>query len=355
MTTGNLLEKTIEAIPLLDRGAMAAARARQDTLTKPLGALGRLEELSILLAGMTGELTPDLSRRVVFVAAADHGVVAQGVSAYPQEVTLQMVLNFLRGGAAINVLARQMGAKVVVVDAGVAGELPPGAAVLSRKLAFGTADFSRGPAMSREHAVTIVEAGIAEALRATEAGAQLFATGDMGIGNTTAASAVTAVVCQRPPREVVGKGTGIPDERLDHKAQVIQQALDVNHPDAKDGLDVLAKVGGYEIGFLAGVILGAASLRRPVVLDGFISGAAALVALTLCPRSRDYMLASHRSQEPGHRAALRKLRRKPILDLDMRLGEGTGAVLAMPILEASVRCLKEMATFAEAGVSEKGE
>ena len=289
----------------------------------------------------------------MIVAAGDHGVVAQGVTGYPQEVTAQMVLNFLSGGAAISVLSRQLGVRQIIVDAGLVSDLPHHPDLRSLKIGRGTADISQGPAMSREQAVQCVEAGINLADEVVEAGVDLIATGDMGIGNTTASSAITSAVTAISPDETTGEGTGRTPEELQHKIGVIRTVLRVNSPCPDDGLDLLSKVGGFEIGVLAGVVLGTAMQRRVIVVDGFISSAAALVANALCPTVRDYMLASHVSAERGHRVALASLGLSPLLDLGMRLGEGTGAVLAMPIIEAAASCLSEMATFAEAGVSDR--
>jgi nicotinate-nucleotide--dimethylbenzimidazole phosphoribosyltransferase len=347
------IEQTIARIGEPDRAAMAAAADRQGRLTKPAGSLGRLEEVAGRLAGILGQAVPRVRERLIVVAAADHGVAAEGVSAYPAEVTGQMVLNFLRGGAAINVLARLAGARVVIVDAGVAASLPEHPRLVRAAVGRGTANMARGPAMTREQARACLERGIELARREIERGADLVGTGDMGIGNTTAASAVTSAVTGRPPAEVTGSGTGISEAQRARKAAVIEQALRRNRPDAADGVDVLARVGGFELGFLAGVMLGAAAERRAVILDGFISGAAALIAFTLCPRVREFMIASHRSAEPGHAAVLAHLGLQPLLDLGLRLGEGTGAALAMPVVEAAVRCLADMATFDEAGVSGK--
>ena len=349
------LEETIVKIGPLDAVAMDAARARQDMLTKPAGALGKLEDISIQLAGIYGEAIPRPESKVVVVAAGDHGVVAEGVAAYPQEVTAQMVLNFIGGGAAINVLSRYAGARVVVVNAGIATDLPPNPKIVSLAIGKGTANMAKGPAMSLEQARQCLEEGIAIATSEIEKGADFVAAGEMGIGNTTAASAVTSVIAKRSPLEVTGLGTGITEDQRNHKAKVIEQAVALNKPDPNDGLDVLSKVGGFEIGVMAGVMLGAAASRRPVLMDGFISGSAALIAYTLCPIIRDYFVASHFSVEPGHSAVFDHLGMKPILDLGMRLGEGTGAALAMMIVDAAARCLAEMATFAEAAVSEKSE
>ena len=323
------------------------------TLTKPPGSLGRLEELSVRLAGMFGTERPAIRGKAVIVAAGDHGVVAQGVTGYPQAVTAQMVSNFLAGGAAISVMARLGGVRQVVVDAGVAADLPDHPDLRSLRIGRGTADISRGPAMSRDQAIRCVVAGADLATEVAASGADLIATGDMGIGNTTASSAITAVIADRSPYETTGEGTGRTPGELRRKAAVVERALEVNTPDREDPVDVLQRVGGFEIGVLAGVALGAASARRAVVLDGFIAGAAALIAHGLNPASGDYMIASHRSAEKGHRAVLSHLGLEPLLDLGMRLGEGTGAVLAMPIVEAAAACLSGMATFAEAGVSDR--
>lgn len=349
------LEETVSKIGVIDQQAIAAARARQDMLTKPAGSLGRLEDISVQLAGIYGQTVPKPENKVIVLAAADHGVATEGVSAYPQEVTPQMVLNFLGGGAAINVLARHAGVKVVIVDAGVAGELPAHPELLSLGIGKGTASMLRGPAMSERQARQCLEQGIAIATAEIKKGADLVGTGDMGIGNTTASSAITSVVTGKSPEEVTGLGTGITEEQRKHKSKIIAQSIDLNRPDRASGLDVMAKVGGFEIGVMAGVMLGTAAARRPVILDGFISGAAALIAYTLCPGIRDYFIAAHFSVEPGHATVMQYLGLKPVLDLGMRLGEGTGAAMAMMLVEAAARCLSEMATFAEAGVSEKDE
>ena len=347
------ISEAIERIRPADADAMRRAEARQLNLTKPPGSLGRLEDVSVRLAGIFGTEQPRTGGKAVVVAAGDHGVVAQGVTGYPQEVTAQMVMNFLGGGAAISVMCRRLGVRQIIVDAGVAADLPTHPELRSLKIGRGTDDISRGPAMSRGQAELCVEAGVNLAIEAVESGADLIATGDMGIGNTTASSAISAAVTGRPPEETTGEGTGRTPEELRHKIVVVRTALEVNSPDAGDGLELLSKVGGFEIGVLAGVILGAAMMRRAVVLDGFISGAAALVADAMCADARDYMIASHVSAERGHRAALAHLNLTPLLDLGMRLGEGTGAVLALPMVEVAAACLSEMATFAEASVSDR--
>jgi nicotinate-nucleotide--dimethylbenzimidazole phosphoribosyltransferase len=348
-----LLEQTRAAVRPVDRDAAARAQSRLDRKTKPRGSLGRLEELACRLAAVYRTAEPALPARAVVVMAGDHGVAEEGVSAYPQEVTGQMVKNFLTGGAAINVLARQHGARVVVADLGTKDpvRLPQ---VRDLRLGPGTANFARGPAMSRETAVRALEAGIGLAGELAGEGVGLLGVGEMGIANTTASSAITAALTGQAPAQVTGRGTGIDDERLLNKVAAIEQALQVNRPDAADPLDVLAKVGGFEIGGLAGVMLGAAAHRVPVLLDGFITGAAALIAVGLCPAVRDYLVASHRSVEPGHHAVLAQLGLRPLFELDMRLGEGTGAVLAMNLAEAALRVLGEMATFEAAGVTDAG-
>lgn len=333
---------------------MEAARARQAVLTKPAGSLGRLEDLSIRLAGMTGRLDPPLRDAVVFTLAADHGVAAEGVSAYPSEVTPQMVLNFLRGGAAINVLARQVGARVVVADLGVDAELPADPGLRAVKVRRGTANIARGPAMSVDEAYRAIEAGADLVRTELESGLDVVLTGDMGIANTTASAALICAFTGLSPAVVVGRGTGVDDEGLKRKRDAVARALSVNADAIAAGpLEALAAIGGLEIAGLVGVILEAAAQRKPVIIDGFISGAAALTATALDPVVAGYLIASHRSQELGHGAALERLGLAPLLDLDLRLGEGTGAALALPLVRAAVRLLNEMATFGEAGVSER--
>lgn len=348
------LQETISSIQKLDETAMQAARERQDQLTKPQGSLGVLEELSIQLAGIQATDRPAITKKVIIVMAGDHGVVAEGVSAYPQEVTPQMVANFVHGGAGINVLARHVGAEVRVADLGVAVPVEI-AGVIQSKVKAGTDNMVAGPSMSREEAVQSVEAGIRIAEAEIAAGADLLGTGDMGIGNTTPSSAILTVISGAEPETTVGRGTGIDSEALTGKRAVIKRAIEVNEPDPRDGIDVLAKVGGLEIGGLAGLILGAAANRVPVVIDGFISSAAALIAATIAPASKDYMIASHVSVEPGHKLMLEELGLKPMLFMNMRLGEGTGAALASSLVEASCKVLNEMTTFADAGVAEKNE
>jgi nicotinate-nucleotide--dimethylbenzimidazole phosphoribosyltransferase len=350
-----MLQELLANIQPLNQDAMEAARARQDDLTKPRGSLGQLEAISIRMAGITGDPTPSVENKVVTTMAGDHGVVAEGVSAYPSEVTPQMVYNFLVGGAAINVLSEHVGARVVIVDMGVAANFGEHPDLIDKKIAPGTGNIAQGPAMTREEAIEAIEAGIAVAEAELEKGLDILATGDMGIGNTTPSAAIAAALTGRAPREIVGRGTGVDDEGLERKIRAVQQALDVNQPDANDAIDVLAKVGGFEIGGLTGAILAAVAQRKPVVVDGFISTAAAMLAVKLAPQVREYLFSAHRSQETGHQIMLEWLELEPMLDLGLRLGEGTGAVLAMSLVEAACKILSDMATFSEAGVSDKDE
>jgi nicotinate-nucleotide--dimethylbenzimidazole phosphoribosyltransferase len=347
-----LLTDTIEKIKPLDNEAMAKARTRQDELTKPAGSLGRLEELSIQIAGIQGKASPEIKNKAMITMAGDHGVVDEKIGNWPREVTAQMVENFLRGGAGINVLARQAGARIVFVDIGVASDLKPNKQLIVKKVDYGTKNICKGPAMTVEQAVAAIEAGIEIVNGEIKKGLDIVGTGDMGIGNTTASSAVFAALSGKSVEETTGRGTGLSDEQLSHKIDVIKRALAVNKPKPNNPMEALAKVGGFEIGGLAGVMLGAAAQRIPVVIDGFISGAAALVATALAPQLKDYLIAAHVSAEAGHAAMLKYLGLKPVLNLEMRLGEGTGAALGIIIAEAAVRTLNEMATFAEAGVSE---
>lgn len=338
----------------LNADLQVKAQARLDRLTKPLGSLGRLEELAASYVAIIGELKPPVPRGVVFTFAADHGVALEGVSAYPREVTPQMVLNFLRGGAGVNVLAKHAGVDVRVVDIGVDYEFGVLPGLLDRKVMKGTRNLAVEPAMPRIQAEQAVMVGIELATDAAREGIGLIGTGEMGIGNTTPSAAITAVMTGRPAAEVTGRGTGIDESGRLRKVSVIQRALDLHHPDPNDALDVLAKVGGLEIAGLAGLMLGAAAARVPIVLDGFIAGAAALIAVGLQPLCREYFIASHRSVELGHRVILDHLKLKPLMDLDLRLGEGTGACLGMDLVCAAIKIYTEMATFDEAGVSDKG-
>ena len=353
------IEEAIERIEPLDEAAMESARARQDTLTKPLRSLGVLEDLSVTVAGITGNYMPDITDKVIITAAGDHGVVDEGVSAYPKEVTPQMVYNFLNGGAAINVLARHIGARVVVVDMGVAADITfepdknHGYAFIDNKIAYGTANMAKGPAMSYEDARKSIEAGIEVLENELARGIDIVGVGDMGIGNTTPSSAIVAFITGEPIEKVTGRGTGLDDEGLEAKTKTIKNAIELNKPDRGDAIDILSKIGGFEIGGMAGVMLAAASHRIPVVVDGFISGAAALIAYELSPKIKDYLIASHLSVEVGHRAILDHLGIEPLFNLNMRLGEGTGAALGMSLVDASCRILREMATFEEANVPDK--
>lgn len=349
----SFLDATFRAIYPQDYACRQQAEERLNQLTMPQWALGDLMDLAVDLAGMTRSLAPPVARKKVVVMVGDHGVAAEGVSQYPAEVTAQMVRNFVRGGAGINALARRAGAGVCVVDVGARDDFPDlvrAGAIVARKIGRGTANIAEGPAMSRTHAVMAVEAGI-EVANSLAATTDVFGTGEMGIGNTTPSTAIAAVFTGRKAAELTGRGTGIDDERLRHKVAVIERALAVNAPDAKDGLDVLAKVGGFEIGAIAGLVIGAAAQRKPVIVDGLIAAAGAMIAVSLEPFVRDYLICAHRSVEPGHGALLARLQRKPLLDLNLRLGEGTGAALAMHLVDAAVAILTEVATFAEAGVS----
>jgi nicotinate-nucleotide--dimethylbenzimidazole phosphoribosyltransferase len=339
------------SVPLVDSAAAESAVSRQKILTKPPGSLGVLEELSIRLAGMTGRLDPPLDHAVVFTLAGDHGVADEGVSAYPREVTAQMVLNFLNGGAAVNVLAQELGARVVVADLGVATELPVTPGLHRLKVRAGTANLVQGSAMTPAEALEAVEAGRRLVREELERGLDVALTGDMGVANTTPSACLVCHFTGLEAVQVVGRGTGVDDAGLQRKISAVRRGLEVNRERSQDPLGALAALGGLEIAGLVGVILEAAARRRPVVIDGFIATAAALAAAALVPGCRDYMIAAHRSQELGHAAALGALGLRPLLDLGLRLGEGTGALLALPLLRSAVRLLNEMATFAEAGVS----
>jgi len=348
-----LIAQVCSQIEPIDPSWLNAARERQLTLTKPPGSLGRLEEIANRLAAIQRTTTPVVTKKRIYVVAGDHGVTVEGVSAYPREVTPQMVDNFLRGGAAINVLGRAGGIEVRVVDAGVDADLSDRAELIQAKVMHGTANFAIGPAMTREEAEACLTAGIRLGRTAAEEGINLLGIGEMGIGNTTAASAITSALLRCDPEAVTGRGTGVDDTGLAHKIVVIRRALELNKPDAADATDVLAKVGGAEIGMMAGIVLGAAANRLPIVADGFISTTAAALALTLQPNVRDYLFNGHRSAERGHTALIDFIGEQPLLDLSMRLGEGTGAALAMNIIEGAAKLLTEMATFADAGVSNK--
>lgn len=351
----SFLERTLTKIYPQDSTSRAAAKDRLDNLALPHWALGDLMDLAIEIAGMTGTITPTVKRKAIVTMAGDHGVVAENVSKYPQEVTPQMVHNFVNGGAGINALAGQAGAEIFVVDMGVAADLRSLAEakkIINKKVGLGTDNIAVGPAMSKAMAIRAIESGIDIANDLAER-FDLFGTGDMGIGNTTPSTAIAALCTGKSVEELTGRGTGLDDTQLNHKIAVIKRALEVNKPDPKDGIDILAKVGGFEIGGIAGLILGAAAHRKPVLVDGFISTAGALIAYRIEPFVRDYLIFSHRSVEPGHKAMQEVLGcKKPLLDLNFRLGEGTGAAVAMNLVEGAVAILTKVATFAEASVAE---
>ncbi len=348
-----ILEAALARIKPVDPALLAAAQAKLDNKTKPLGSLGRLEEFGRRIAAISNSMKPDLSKKVIYTFAGDHGVVEEGVSAFPKEVTPQMVFNFLNGGAGVNVLARHAGAEVRVVDMGVDFDFGALPGLIDRKIARGTKNLAKEPAMTRDEAVAALEAGITIALDARSEGVAILGTGDMGIGNTTPSSAIIAAFSGISVRELTHRGTGINDAALEKKIRAIEQGLAVNRPDPADPIDVLAKVGGFEIAGIAGLVLGAAAAGIPVVIDGFISTAGALIASELHPNVKEYIFAAHKSVEIGHTFMLERMNAEPILDLQLRLGEGTGAALAMTLIEAGAKVLCEMASFEEAGVSEQ--
>jgi nicotinate-nucleotide--dimethylbenzimidazole phosphoribosyltransferase len=345
-----LLQNTLSSISSINEDAVAHAQQRLDSLTKPPGSLGVLEDIIKQLAGITGQTIPQIGKKTVIIMAADHGVVEEGVSAFPQEVTPQMVMNFLNGGAAINVLARHAGADIACCDIGIATDINHPNLIV-KKIKYGTDNMTKGPAMSRNEAIAAIEAGISVATAQISNGSTLLATGEMGIGNTTASSAILAAFSNRPLHQLIGRGTGINDHGLSAKEIAIQKAIDVNKPDPADPIDVLHKVGGLEIAGLTGTILAAAAHKVPVVIDGFISTAAALIAAKLEPKTIQYIIASHVSEEPGHSIMLDIIGLHPMLHMKMRLGEGTGAALAFHIIDAATHIQSEMATFESAGVS----
>jgi nicotinate-nucleotide--dimethylbenzimidazole phosphoribosyltransferase len=352
------LAEIVEGIHPVDQEWIIKARQRTAQLVMPTRALGRLHEISERLCGIQQTLQPSINRKAVLVMAADHGIAGEGVSAYPQKVTGAMVQTFLAGGAGINAISRHVGADVFVVDIGTMTDfdnldMPGKDRLIVRKVARGTASFVRGPAMSLHEAEQSILNGFQEAAKLFLAGVEIIGTGDMGIGNTTPAAAVGAVICKMDPAEMVGRGTGIDDAGLARKREVVRRGIAVNRPKPEDGLDILSKIGGFEIGGIAGIVLAGAFHRRPVMIDGFISTAGALIADVLCPTVKDYLLSGHCSEEPGHRYMLDHMNLNPILDLGMRLGEGTGGALAMSIVDGALRVFKEMMTFAEAGVPDK--
>jgi nicotinate-nucleotide--dimethylbenzimidazole phosphoribosyltransferase len=349
------LNEIINRIKRIDSSLIEKTQKRLDNLTKPQGSLGRLEELAKQIVGITENENPPIKNKVIFTMAGDHGVVEEGVSAYPKEVTAQMVYNFIRGGAGINVLARHVGIRVVIVDMGVACDLEPHSELVVKKVNHGTKNMTKGPAMTKEEAIKSIENGIDVFEEEFKKGIDIVGTGDMGIGNTTPSSAIASVITGKPVEDTTGRGTGIDDKALSNKIGIIKKAIEVNKPDGSDAIDILSKVGGFGIGGLAGVILAAASRRIPAVIDGFISGAAALIAYQLEPKVKDYMIAAHCSVEKGHRIILDYMGLRPLLDLDLRLGEGTGSALGMSIIEAGIKILTQMATFQSAFVSERIE
>ena len=346
---GNL-QKILDGIRPLDERWLDRAQRKLDGLTKPPGSLGRLEAIARRYVAIKEDLNPSVTRKVIFTFAGDHGVVEEGVSAYPGQVTVQMVLNMLAGGAAVNILADHAGAEVVVVDIGVNHDFEPVRGLVARKVGYGTRNCTNGPAMTRDEALRSIQTGIDLAEEYAKGGMDIAGTGEMGIGNTTPSSAILSVLTGLPAGAVTGRGTGIDDRTLEVKTAAIARAIAVNRPDPDDPLDVLAKVGGFEIGGIVGLIIGCASGRIPVVVDGFISTAAALIATRMYPAIDDYLFYAHLSSEAGHGQMLEGMGQRPILALDMRLGEGTGAALALSVIEASVRVMNEMATFASAGV-----
>ena len=350
-----MLNKTISEIVPVDRGREAECRAHLDNLTKPPGSLGYLEDLAVRYCLATGMNKPAMGKKIIFTFAGDHGVVAEGVSAYPSEVTPQMVRNMLAGGAAVNVLSRHAGVEVRVVDIGVDDPLEGAQGLLGKKVRPGTANIAEGPAMTQEEARDAIEVGIELAQEAAADGATLIGTGEMGIGNTTPSSAIFAALLPCDVREVTGRGTGINDDTLTHKVATIERALKVNRASLSDPLNTLAAVGGLEIAGICGLILGGASRRVPVVVDGFISTAGALVACRMCPHVGEYLFFSHRSAEAGHIVFFEHFDARPVLDLGMRLGEGTGAALAIFLIEGAVKIYNEMATFGSAGVSKEDD
>lgn len=358
-----IINETADKIGDLDKQAVLEAKSKLDSLTKPVGSLGRLEDLARQIAGITGTLSPDFTKKLIIVMAADHGVADEGVSAYPKEVTPQMVYNFLNGGAGINVLSRHVGADVVIVDIGIAADVSKPAGVITnaksllidKKITFGTANMAKGQAMTRAQACNSVETGIEIAREVILKGYGIIGTGDMGIANTTASSAIASVVCGVDAERVTGYGTGIDESGFNNKVRIIKNAIKINTPNPRDGIDVLSKVGGFEIGGIAGVIIGCAAMKVPVVIDGFISGAGALIAELIEPMCRRYMIASHSSVEKGHAIMLRKLKLKPLFNFNLRLGEGTGAAIGIGIADAAIKLMNEMATFGEAGVTQKSK
>ena len=345
-----LLEETIDKIESLDEEMMEQARERVDNLTKPPKSLGKLEEIAIQLTGITRELYPAIDQKAIIVMAADHGVYEEGISSNPQEITLAQTLLFQKGFPGVCAIGRVSGANIIPVDIGIKGELPDDAEVINRKIKIGTDNMAKGPAMTREEAIRSIEVGIEITNLEAKKGVNLLGTGEMGIGNTTPSTAILSVLGNCDPLEITGRGAGVGEGGIEHKTAVIRKAIEINKPNPADVIDVLAKVGGLEIGGLAGVMLGAAANRIPVVVDGYISTVAALIAASIEPKAKEYFIASHASAEPGGRLANELLGIEPMLNMNMCLGEGSGAALAFPIIEAAVSMMKNMPTFAEVGM-----
>lgn len=346
-----LLEKTIERIEGLDKEAMEKARNRVDNLIKPPKSLGRLEDLAVQLAGITGNIHPVVDNKAIIVMAADHGVYEEGVAGNPQEVTILQTMNFPKGVTGVCALAKASGARIVPVDIGIKGDLDTVDGLQIKKIKYGTDNMAKGPAMSREEAIKSLEVGIEVATEEIKKGVNLLGTGEMGIGNTTASTAIVAVLGGYSPKEITGRGAGTGKGGIEHKARVIEKAIAINRPDASDGIDVLAKVGGLEIGGMAGVMLAAAANKVPVVVDGYISTAAALIAAKIAPIAKEYFIPSHASAEIGSKKASELLGIKPMIHMDLCLGEGSGAALVFPIVEAACHMINSMITFEEAGIS----
>ncbi|MBI5208315.1 MAG: nicotinate-nucleotide--dimethylbenzimidazole phosphoribosyltransferase [Candidatus Firestonebacteria bacterium] len=349
----DLLRSTVEKIQPVDKKLIEKAQAKLDMLTKPQGSLGRLEDLAKKIVVISGKLNPKLESKKIITIAGDHGVVEEGVSAYPKEVSAQMVYNFVRGGAAINVLAKHIGAEVIVVDIGVAHDFEKDLPIISKKIGYGTINFVKGPAMTREEAIKSIEAGIEIVNKIDKL--DILGIGEMGIGNTTPSSAIISVFSGLPANEVTGRGTGIDDKTLKNKIRVIEKGIQINKPDINDPIDVLAKIGGFEIGGLAGCVLAASARKIPIVLDGLISTAGALIASKIAPVVKEYLIASHNSEEIGHKIMLKQLNLEPLFNFNLRLGEGTGACLGISMADAGIKIFTEMATFESAGVSEKSQ
>lgn len=347
----NLLAETIKNVPELDSNMMEQARTHVNSLIKPPSSLGKLEEIAIQLAGISGELYPNIDQKTIITMAADHGVFAEGISSNPQEVTIAQTLHFAKGLPGVCAISRVSGAKVIPVDIGINSDLPADSGVISRKIKYGTDNMAIGPAMTRNEAIRSIEVGIEMANHAVQTGTNLLGVGEMGIGNTTASTAILAVLGDCDPTDITGWGAGIGEGGVAHKISVIQKAIDVNQPTRTDAIDVLSKVGGLEIGGMAGVMLGAAANRVPIVIDGYISSVAALIAATIEPKAKAYFIPSHKTTEPGGRLTSELLGLEPMLDMNMCLGEGSGAALAFPILDAAVSMITNMPTFEDVGMN----